>query len=451
MRLWGGRFTDGPAEALWSFTVSAADRRLLSDDVTGSIAHVNMLAATEILDDAETVALLAGLESIAAEAASGEFVFDDGDEDVHSAVERRLGELVGSVGGKLHTGRSRNDQVALDLRLYLRRAVVGHVEGIRGLVGALVAKAEGAGDTIVASYTHMQHAQPVPLGHHLLAYCWMLRRDVSRFESAASRMDSSPLGAGAGGGSSFQLDPELVAAELGFSATFDNSMDAVASRDVASEYAFCCAQTMVHLSRLAEELVLWTTAEFGWATYADAHTTGSSAMPQKKNPDIAELVRGRAAGSIGDLTSLLALQKGLPLTYNRDLQEDKDPVFRARDTLTGALHALAEMISGATFDPPAPSSWVGALDLAEVLAGRGVPFREAHDAVGRLVASLLEQGRTLAEVTAQDLTGSHASFRGSDVQVADPAVSVERRSSPGGGSFASVATQISNLRQWLGG
>ncbi|RIL12400.1 argininosuccinate lyase [bacterium] len=451
MRLWGGRFAEPPDAALWRFTVTDADRRLLGDDIRGSLAHVRMLGEVGVLSKDDTDALVAGLTDLQAEADAGAFVFLDADEDVHTAVERRLGEVIGPVSGKLHTGRSRNDQVCLDLRLYLTRAAAARAAGLEGLAAVLVDQAEAAGAATVPAFTHLQAAQLVPLGHHLLAYAWMLVRDADRFRDAAARIAVSPLGAGAAGGSSLPLDPARVAADLGLPAVFENSMDAVADRDFAAEHAFCCAQAMVHLSRLAEDAILWTTEAFGWATYADRYTTGSSALPQKKNPDIAELVRGRAAGAIGDVTALLALQKGLPLTYNRDLQEDKAMVFRADDALAGALEALAGLIATARFHPPAPSSWATALDLAEALVARGVAFREAHAAVGRLVGHLLAGGRTLAAATAADLAIADPRFEPDDLALLDPAVSVMRRRTPGGGSPASVAAQIARLRARVSG
>ncbi|MEZ5175036.1 MAG: argininosuccinate lyase [Acidimicrobiia bacterium] len=451
MTLWSeGRFTQAPAEELWAFTVDHADRRLLVDDVEGSIAHASMLGAVGLLDGSETDAIVAGLRKIAAEAASGSFEFTDGDEDVHSAVERRLGEIVGEIAGKLHTGRSRNDQVALDIRLYLRRSVADRIRQIKSLVGIIVDKAEEAGDTVVASYTHLQQAQAVPLAHQLLSYCWMLTRDVGRFEGVAGRIDVSPLGAGASGGSTLPLDPDAVAARLGLGAVFDNSMDAVGSRDVVAETVWCCTQTMIHLSRLAEDLLLWSSSEFGWVVFADNYTTGSSAMPQKKNADIAELVRGRAAAAIGDLTAIVALQKGLPMTYNRDLQEDKRLVFHADDTLAGSVSALGGMLATASFQPPVPDAAVTALDLAEALTTRGVPFRQAHQVVGRLVATLLADGRTLSEAVADDLSNAHPDFEPGDLDLIDVEVSVANRATPGGGSHESVARQIAALRSWIG-
>ena len=449
MTLWGGRFEGAPDDGLWRFTVDPSDRRLLADDVVGSLAHVTMLGEVGILEPPDVAALTEGLELVLAEAQTGRFVFTDTDEDVHTAVERRLGELTGAVAGKLHTGRSRNDQVALDLRLYLRRSGRERIAELGTLVAALSAAAERAGDAIVPSYTHLQQAQAVPLAHHLLAYAWMLLRDVARFEDAIARLDVSPLGAGASGGSSLPLDPRLVAERLEMGGVFVNSLDAVASRDFVAEYAFCCAQAMTHLSRLSEELVLWTTVEFGWVTYDDAHTTGSSALPQKKNPDIAELARGKTATVIGDVTGLLALQKGLPLAYNRDLQEDKVAVFHADDTLGLALEALTGMIGGASFHPPPPSSWVTALDLAEVLVTRGVPFREAHHAVGRLVAQLVADGRTLADVTGDELVAADGRFAAEDVTRLTAEGSVAHRRTAGGGSMDSVRAQLATLRRLL--
>jgi argininosuccinate lyase len=446
MTLWGGRFEEGPSDVLWSYTTDETDRRLLVDDVEGSIAHAGMLADVGILAPDEHVAVHAGLLRILEEARSETFEFGPGDEDVHTAVERRLIELVGDVGRKLHTGRSRNDQVALDLRLYLRRAAAARATQLQRFGLTLVEMAERYREVVVPSYTHLQQAQAVPLGHHLLAYAWMAQRDRSRFLAVRDRLGVSPLGAGASGGSSLPLDPIDSARRLGLDVVFANSMDAVGSRDLVAEYVWCCAQTMVSASRLSEELILWATEEFGWVRFSDAHTTGSSALPQKKNPDIAELARGRAAGVIGDLTAILSLQKGLPLTYNRDLQEDKVHAFRADDTVGATLDALTEMMAGATFDPPSPSSWVTALDLAEALVARGVPFREAHHLVGRLVGSLEATGRELSEATTDDLLAVDARFDASDLELTDPLSSVDRRVTLGGGSPASVTEQATALR-----
>ncbi|CAN5836792.1 argininosuccinate lyase [soil metagenome] len=447
--MWGGRFEEAPDDVLWAYTVSHADRRLLVDDLTGSIAHVTMLAEVGLIDAGEREVLLHGLRSILDEVADGGFTFSESDEDVHSAVERRLVEVVGEVGGKLHTGRSRNDQIALDMRLHLRRRCDEQGGALTRFVQVLADLAEEHAETVVASYTHLQQAQAVSLGHHLLAYAWMLMRDRARLGDLRVRLDVSPLGANASGGSSLPLDPGRVAKELGMSAVFENSLDAVSARDLLTEYTFCGTQTMVTLSRLAEELVLWSSSEFGWVTFADRHTTGSSALPHKKNPDVAEHARGRSADAIGALTSLLVIQKGLPLAYNSDLQGDKAHVFRVDDLVSSTLTTLGTMLEAAHFHPPSPSSWTTALDLAEALVQRGVPFRSAHEAVGLLVGRLLASDRHLGEATVDDLTAAHELFEIADLRLVDPMVSVRRRVTPGGGSPASVRAQIEALRQRL--
>jgi argininosuccinate lyase len=448
--LWGGgRFDEGPAESLWLFTVDTSDRRLLSVDIKGSLAHVAMLAEVGLLTPGETTSISDGLTAIALEAESGSFEFLDTDEDVHSAVERRLGELIGDLAGKLHTGRSRNDQVALDFRLYLVESAGDRVVQLERFIGVLVDQAKLARDRVIPSYTHVQQAQAVPLAHHLLAYAWMLKRDVDRFNDAVVRLDVSPLGAGASGGSSLPLDPTASAAYLGMQGVFTNSMDAVGSRDFAAEFVWCATQSMLHLSRLSEELILWCSTEFNWVTFSDAYTTGSSAMPHKKNADIAELVRGKASTMIGDLTAITALQKGLPMTYNRDLQEDKRLAFHAGDSLSGALDALGGMVATAVFDPPTPSAWVTALDLAEVLVERGVRFREAHHVVGRLVSALVADGRTFDDLTPVELVAADSRFMPADIDRVDPVRSIEFRRTAGGGSMQSVATQIEQLESFL--
>ena len=443
--LWGERFQDAPGEEMWRFTVDHADRRLLAIDVEGSIAHVGMLRKVGLLDEEEHAAITGGLSGVLAEARSGSFVFLDTDEDVHSAVERRLVELVGEVGGKLHTGRSRNDQIALDLRLYLRRSARARGEELGKFAALLADLAERHHETLIPSYTHLQQAQITSLGHHLLAYAWMALRDRDRLVDLTGRL-TSPLGAGASAGSSLPLDPVATAADLGFGAAFDNSLDAVGSRDLVAEFVFDVTQAMVHLSRLSEELILWASSEFGWVTYPDSHTTGSSALPHKKNPDIAELSRGKAAAAIGDLTTLLVLQKGLPLAYNRDLQEDKPPLFRADDALAGTLQALGGMLAGAEFHPPPPGPWTATLDLAEALVKRGMPFRQAHQAVGRLVASLVGSGRTPSDATQADLDAADPSFEPGDLALLDPTKSLGRRATPGSGTPDSVRDQVAKIR-----
>ena len=447
MSLWGGRFESGPGETLWAYTTDASDRRLLADDVAGSMAHARMLGETGILADVDVKTLLDGLETIQSEAAGAVFEFSDADEDVHSAVERRLFELVGDPAGRLHTARSRNDQVALDMRLYTRRSAGERIEQLHDFALTLAEIAESHATTVVPSYTHLQQAQPTTLGHHLLAYAWMSVRDAVRFAGVRGRTDVSPLGAGASAGTSLPIDPEATARDLGMSGVFENSLDAVGSRDHLAEYVFCCAQAMVNLSRLAEEIILWATPEFGRARLADSVSTGSSALPHKRNPDIAELVRGRAARVTGLLAAMMALQKGLPLAYNRDLQEDKRLVFEADDTLADSLAAMVELLRHTEFLAVVPSVDTASLDLAEALVARGVPFREAHGAVGNLILALEGQGRSLLEATAEDLFSAHPDFVETDLELIDPATSAQRRMSPGGGSPESVHTQVSDLRR----
>jgi argininosuccinate lyase len=385
--LWGGRFSDRPAELAWAYTTDTTDRRLLPFDIAGSIAHVEMLGSVGVLPIDEAKTLVDGLNQIAAE----DFEFLPEDEDVHSAVERRLIELVGKVGEKLHTGRSRNDQVAVDLYLYLRSAVQERRRDLAGLIDALIGQAEIHESTAVPTYTHLQQAQTTVLAQHLLAHAWALQRARDRLADVDRRLSTSPLGAGASAGSSLPLDPDRSAASLGFESSFVNSLDAVGARDVAAEFGFVATQTLISLSRFAEEIVLWASSEFGWLTLPDTLATGSSALPHKKNPDIAELARGRAAGAIGHLTALLALQKALPLTYNRDLQEDKPALFWLDDTLGSTSGALAGLVAAASFHPPPPSPLTQALGIAENLVRRGMPFRTAHAIVGKLVSSLGER------------------------------------------------------------
>jgi len=446
MTLWGGRFEGSMSEGAWAFTTDESDRRLLEVDVEGSLAHAAMLGETGVISSEAAAALSAGLATILDEARSGEFAFAESDEDVHTAVERRLGELIGEAAGKLHTGRSRNDQVALDLRLYLSRSVASRVSGLHEFAGALVDVAEAHAAAVIPSYTHLQQAQATTLGHHLLAYAWMALRSAERFAGAGARINVSPLGAGASAGSSLPLDREGPARALGMSGVVPNSLDAVGARDFVAEYVFCCAQAMTDLSRLAEEMVFWSTSEFGWLTLGDEVSTGSSALPHKRNPDIAELVRGRAASAAGDLSAIVSLQKGLPLAYNRDLQEDKRIVFHADDTLAASLDAMAELIRGVEFHPPPPLAETAALDLAEALAGRGAPFREAHDAVGRLVARLERSGRSLAEASWEDLSAVDGRFAEPDLGLLDPRSSILRRVTAGSGRPESVREQVAAIR-----
>jgi argininosuccinate lyase len=410
-----------------------------------------MLEAVGLLSPSDHAALDQALRDLLDEARDGTFTFEDADEDIHAAVERRLVETLGEAGERLHTGRSRNDQVATDLRLYLRDACRAQTGRLAAFALALSEQAVRHADTVVPAYTHLQQAQAVPLGHHLLAHAWAAVRDRSRLVDLEARLGESPLGAGAAAGSSLPIDPSATAGALGFDTVAANSMDAVASRDLAAEFVWCCAQAMVGLSRLAEEIVLWASEEFAWVSLPDELSTGSSALPHKKNPDIAELARGRAAGAIGDLTAILALQKGLPLTYNRDLQEDKVHTFRADDTLAATIEALTALVAGVVFTPPPPGPWVGSLDLVEALVRRGVPFRSAHAAVGGLVGHLVADGRTLAEVTTDDLTAASDLFDPADIAALGAEAALASRSGHGAGSPDSVRRQAAALESLLGG
>lgn len=434
--LWHGRFAAQPAEALMRFTASIGfDVRLWADDIVGSKAHVAMLGSVGLLSPTEASAVLSALDAVADEFGSGSFALAPTDEDVHTAIERRVTELAGSPGAKIHTGRSRNDQVATALRLWARREMAAIAAGLVDLVGVLETKAVAADaaepPVRLAGYTHLQHAQPVLLSHHLRAHCWALLRDVTRILDAIARADVSPLGAGALAGSSLPLDPARTAEELGFGSYFANSLDAVSDRDFVAEYLFALALVGVHLSRMGEEWVLWTSAEFGFATLDDAHATGSSMMPQKKNPDIAELARGKSGRLIGNLTSMLVVLKGLPLAYNRDLQEDKEALFDSVDQVGLAVAAISGMVAGATFDAArmsraADAEALVATDLAELLVAGGMPFREAHAVVGAAVRESLGSGRPLVEVV-RDLPV----FGQAGADLFAPGVALSRRRTPG--------------------
>ena len=448
--LWHGRFEGGPAAELMAYTESLSfDRRLWPDDIEGSRAHVRGLTRAGILSEAERDSVLTALDTVADELGSGTFVFVASDEDIHTAVERRVTELAGPAGARLHTGRSRNDQSATDVRLWLKRELLVVGDRLVGLLEVLLRRADAAGDVYLPGYTHLQRAQPVMLAHHLLAHAWSLGRDVQRLLDALERIDVSPLGAGALAGSSLPLDPDFTAAELGFAARFENSLDAVGSRDHVAEALFVLAMIGVNLSRLGEEFVLWTTDEFGFARLDDGYATGSSMLPQKKNPDIAELARGKAGRLIGDLTGFLATMKGLPLSYNRDYQEDKEPLFDAVDQVRLALGAITGMIDTATWVPErmmaaADAETSSATDLAEWLVQAGMPFRDAHAVVGALVRQTLA-----GEGALRDLVAAHPALGPEAAALVAPGVSVQRRTTPGGAGPAPVAVQRERFRAHL--
>ena len=448
--LWHGRFETSPAEALMKFTESLSfDQKLWRDDITGSIAHVKGLAHAQIIDKAETDKIISALETVAQEFNTGKFIFVASDEDIHTAIERRVTQIAGDTGAKLHTGRSRNDQVATALRLWCKRELAHVAKLTLDLCDVLSTRAAesgwGADGVYLPGYTHMQRAQPVLLAHHFAAHVWAMLRDVDRLTQTIERLDVSPLGAGALAGSSLPLDADFVARELGFSRRFNNSLDAVSDRDFVAEALFNIALIGVHLSRLGEEWVLWTTQEFGFAVLDDAYSTGSSMLPQKKNADIAELARGKSGRLIGNLVGLLATLKAMPLSYNRDLQEDKEPLFDSVNQVSLALQALAGMIATAKINAPAmksaaDSELLGATDLAEWLVARGMPFREAHAHVGALVSKSIRDSVKLSQLVAADKKlGPDA------VSLLNPGVGVARRITKGGSGPVPGVAQSAEL------
>ncbi|MDG2426808.1 MAG: argininosuccinate lyase [Acidimicrobiales bacterium] len=448
--LWHGRFKGGPAEALQALNDSLPfDRRMFREDLAGSRAHLRMLTRVGLVSDDDGVAVLNALDVAEGELTDGTFLFVEGDEDIHTAIERRVTELAGDAGARLHTGRSRNDQVATDLRLWTIRELTELASLVLEFQNTLATRADEAGDAYLPGYTHLQQAQPVLLAHHLLAHGWALSRDVDRLLDARSRADVSPLGAGALAGSSLPLDPDGTASDLGFSNRFENSLDAVSDRDFVAETLFSLALLGVHLSRIGEELILWSTEEFGFINLDDRFSTGSSMLPQKKNPDIAELARGKAGRLIGHLTGLLTTLKGLPLAYNKDLQEDKEPLFDACDTVRLTLVALDGMVDsmGVNVDRMAEAAdgpYVAAVDLAEYLVLGGMPFREAHAVVGALVREAMTGGDSLVDLVAADKRLGPAA-----AALLLPGVAVHRRTTPGGSGPEPVAIQKSRFRELL--
>lgn len=448
--LWHGRFQSAPADDLLAYTESLSfDKRLWADDIVGSQAHVTMLIEVGLMSADDGQKVLAALDQVATEFADGSFTYEVSDEDIHTAIERRVTQIAGEPGARIHTGRSRNDQVATAVRLWCKREVALIRTLVIDLVETLEGRAEEADlqDISLPGYTHVQHAQPILLSHHLRAHCWAFLRDASRLAETLNRLNVSPLGAGALAGSSLPLDPSVSAREMGFGSTFANSLDAVSDRDFVAEILFDIALLGVHLSRIGEEWVLWTSAEFGFATLDDAYATGSSMLPQKKNADIAELARGKSGRLIGNLTSVLAMLKGLPLAYNRDLQEDKEPLFDSVDQVRRALIALNGMISTATFRKDkmveaATSEALVATDLAEWLVMRGMPFREAHAVVGRVVRESLESGSPMAHIVMQHpLLGDEAA------ELFAPGVALRNRRSPGAAGPEAAQVQRDRLAQ----
>ena len=434
-----------------SYTVSIHyDRRLYRQDIAGSIAHARMLAKQGIITNAESQTITSDLAKIQTEIMEGIFPWREDLEDIHMNVERRLFELIGEVAGKLHTARSRNDQVALDVRLYAKEAITDTLREIHTLRLALVDKAEANTGVIMPGYTHVQRAQPVLFAHHMLAYYEMLGRDAERFQQAHKRTDIMPLGSGALAGVPYPIDREFVARELGFSAITSNSMDAVSDRDFLLDFQSAAATCMVHLSRLAEELVLWSSDEFGFIRLNDEYTTGSSMMPQKRNPDFAELARGKSGRVFGSLVALLTVLKGLPLTYNRDLQEDKEGFFDTVDVLLATLRAMAGMIKTMALDrsrmlQAAKDSYALATDIADYLVSKGMPFREAHGVVAKLSTYAVSEGKKLHELPLEDYRRFSTQFE-RDVLSISVESSIEARDVPGGTAFRRVEQAITEAR-----
>ncbi|EPZ41630.1 argininosuccinate lyase [Alicyclobacillus acidoterrestris] len=456
MKLWGGRFAEDTDELVLKYTASISfDERLWPYDIKGSIAHARMLAQCGIISPAEGRQIIEGLENLAEDIAAGEVTFSLDDEDIHMNIERLLTERIGAVAGKLHTGRSRNDQVALDMHMFVRDAVSTVADAVKELQTALVRQAENHMDVIIPGFTHLQRAQPILLSHHLLAYVWMLERDKSRLSFVADEVDRMPLGAGALAGTTFPIDRKQVANELEFSSLYENSLDAVSDRDYLLDFLFAISTIMTHLSRLSEELILWSTEEFGWIELADEFATGSSMMPQKKNPDVPELVRGKSGRVFGHLMGMFTVLKGLPLAYNKDLQEDKEGVFDAIDTVIPALKLMAGSIStmrireGRLADALA-CDFSNATDLADYLVRKGIPFRQAHAIVGQLVQLAILQGTNLNGLDLGTMQAAASVIESDVYELLQPETVVAARQSRGGTAPTAVQLQLALAKEQCG-
>lgn len=452
-KAWGGRFAGQTDAFVEEFTASIPfDILLYRHDIAGSIAHARMLGRQKIISKAEADRIVAALGEIRGEIESGKLAFDLSQEDIHTAVEQRLSKKIGKTGGKLHTGRSRNDQVALDLRLYLREEIDGILALLGKLKERLAGRAEELFGIVMPGYTHVQRAQPVLFSHHLLAYLEMFARDEERFRGARRSANVSPLGAGALAGTTFPLDRGSVARELGMEGVCENSIDAVSDRDFAAEFLFSCAATMMHLSRLAEEMVYWSSAEFGFLSLPDALCTGSSIMPQKKNPDVAELIRGKTGRAYGNLLNLLTLMKGLPLAYNRDMQEDKEPVFDSARTVKESLIGAALLVHGMAVNEErmraaCDDGFLTATDLADYLARKGIPFRKAHEITGRIVRYCEENGKRFKDLSLKEFR-SFSPKIGEDVRDAvSLSHAVRLRGTRGGTGPDRVKSRIEELKK----
>lgn len=455
-KLWGGRFRERTNRLVEAFTSSLAiDRRLYAHDVQGSIAHAQTLHRAAVLTKREAATIIEGLNRVRRELDADRFAFMPQDEDIHMAIERRLTELIGPVGGKLHTGRSRNDQVTTDLRLYLRDALASLVDEIRQFQGALVNQARRHSDVVMPGYTHLQRAQPVLFAHHLLAYVDMMERDKSRLRDALTRVNVLPLGSGALAGTNYPVDREYAARLLGFSAVSENSLDAVSDRDYVLEVVSAFAIFAMHLSRLSEELVLWSSQEFQFIDLPDSFCTGSSMMPQKKNPDVPEIIRGKTGRVYGHLMGLLTVLKGLPLSYNRDLQEDKEALFDALDTVKASVTLCAELMKGLTVNRAAiaraaDSGFLLATELADYLVSKGLPFREAHEVTGRIVRDCMDAQRDLRDVTLSDLRRYSERFEKDVLDAITLEGAIERKAQIGGTARKRVEARLKVLEKTLG-
>jgi argininosuccinate lyase len=447
-KLWGGRFTKQTERLVEAYTASIGfDQELAEQDIQGSLAHVTMLGRCGILPPDDVEAIKVGLLTVREKIRAGEWRFDVADEDIHMSVERALIDLIGPVGGKLHTGRSRNDQVATDMHLYVRKQVVHFVALLRALQEALINQAKANLETILPGYTHLQRAQPILLAHHLMAYVWMLQRDIGRLQDSYKRVDILPLGAGALAGTTYPIDRHFVAEQLGFASLYENSLDAVSDRDFVVEFLADASLIMTHLSRLCEELVLWSSTEFGFVELDDAFCTGSSMMPQKKNPDVAELVRGKTGRVYGHLIGLLTMLKGLPLTYNKDMQEDKEGLFDTVRTLDGALRLMAPLIATMKVNRDRMRGAVqrdfsNATDLADYLVKQGLPFRQAHEVVGKMVLFCMQQGRFLLDLSLAEFKQFSPLFDERIYQVLQPEAVVGARNVWGGTARPQVEAAI---------
>ncbi len=455
---WGGRFQGTTSKEVEAYTESISfDTKMYRQDIAGSIAHARMLGEQNIISREEANVLIQGLQAVLAEIESGKLIWKQELEDVHMNIETRLTEIVGEVGKKLHTGRSRNDQCCLDLRLYVSEALLAWRDHCKNLISVLLSRAEENKAVLLPGCTHVQPAQPVSLAHHLLAYAFMFQRDVARIEEIEKRAKISPLGAGALAGRTYNLNPMAIAEELEMYGVFKNSMDTVADRDYILEALFCSSVIMMHLSRLCEEIIWWANPQFAFVTLADAHSTGSSIMPQKKNPDVAEIMRGKTGRAYGNLMNLLTTLKGLPLTYNRDLQEDKIPFMDSDETIQKSLPLMADMLLHITFradkmEKALKAGFLNATEFADYLVSKGIAFREAHHITGRAVALAEEKNVGLEDLSLEDFNNLCAGYAKVDDEVyviLDYHTAVNRRNISGGTGPISVDAQINELKKWL--